>query len=67
MRVYITRRILLMIPTVFLVTAFIFLLVRLIPGSMVDLIVQEMAGVGEISDLTIERVKERLGLRVRIP
>jgi len=41
MRVYIIRRLLLMIPTVFLVSLIIFLMIRLIPGDIIDLMISE--------------------------
>ena len=43
MRDYTIRRLLLMIPTLFLVTILVFLLVRFIPGNVIDLMVAEMA------------------------
>ena len=55
-----------MVPTVLLVTTLIFLMVRLIPGSMVDMIVQQMAGVGDIDIQTVEQVRHILGLDVPI-
>ena len=42
MRTYIIRRLLLLIPTLFLATLIVFLMVRLIPGSIVDVMVGEM-------------------------
>ncbi len=42
MRSYIIRRLLLIIPTLFLVTIIVFLSVRFIPGSVIDLMVAEM-------------------------
>ena len=73
---YFVRRILLLIPTLFLVTIIVFLLVRLIPGDVVDLMLQELYGVsgggggGGISagGVTIDReeVERRLGLDVPI-
>ena len=41
MRAYTIRRLLLMIPTVFLVSLMIFLLIRLVPGSVIDILVAE--------------------------
>ena len=38
MRTYIIRRLLLMIPTLLLLTILVFLLVRFIPGDVVDAI-----------------------------
>ena len=44
MGAYIIRRLLLLIPTLFLLTLIVFLLVRLMPGNVVDIIVQEILG-----------------------
>ena len=43
MRTYIIRRVLLLIPTFFLVTILVFLSVRFIPGDAVDLLMFRMA------------------------
>ncbi len=42
MRVYIIRRLLLMIPTLFLVSFIIFFIARLIPGDIIDRMVSDM-------------------------
>ena len=63
MRAYIIRRLLLIIPTLFLVTIIVFMSVRLIPGSIVDVIQAGMAGVG---GLDREAVAHVLGLDVPI-
>ena len=44
MTAYVIRRIMLLIPTLFLVTIIVFLLVRLIPGNVVDLMLEEIYG-----------------------
>jgi peptide/nickel transport system permease protein len=41
MRAYIIRRMLLIIPTVFIVSLIVFIVIRLIPGSVVDLMVSQ--------------------------
>ena len=46
MRAYIIRRILLLIPTLFILTILVFLSVRFIPGDVVDLIVGRMVWYG---------------------
>ena len=43
MRTYIIRRVLLLIPTFFLVTILVFLSVRFIPGDPVDLLMFRMS------------------------
>ncbi|HEY91982.1 MAG TPA: ABC transporter permease [Dehalococcoidia bacterium] len=65
MRDYIIRRLLLMIPTMFVVTIVVFLMVRFIPGSIVELMMFQMGGGGESqSEETIspEAIREWLGL-----
>jgi peptide/nickel transport system permease protein len=65
MRAYIIRRLALIIPTLLLVTIIVFLSVRFVPGSVIDLIAGDMAGE---SDLTGEElnnyIKGVLGLDV---
>ncbi|MFC1966354.1 ABC transporter permease [Chloroflexota bacterium] len=63
MQAYIIRRLILMIPTIFLITVFVFATIRFIPGSVIDLMVAEMAeesGLG--AELTAEYLREELGL-----
>lgn len=63
MRNYIIRRVLLMIPTLFLVTIAVFAIVRLIPGTVIDLMVQEMeVQSGLFENLTPEYLLKSLGL-----
>ena len=38
---YIVKRILLLIPTIFIVCAIVFLLMRMVPGDAVDIIVRD--------------------------
>jgi len=67
MRAYIIRRLLLMIPTIFLVTVLVFALVRFIPGDVIDLMVSEMAhGAGMETELTAEHLRHVMGLDVPI-
>ena len=65
MRTYITRRVLLLIPTFFLVTILVFLSVRFIPGDAIDLLMYRMETVstGTIDRAALER---RLGLDVPV-
>ena len=42
MRSYIVRRLILIIPTVFLVSLIVFFVIRSIPGSIVDIMVSQM-------------------------
>jgi len=67
MRAYVIRRLLLIIPTMLLVTIILFLLVRFVPGNVIDLMVAEMAtesGLG--AELTADYLKKALGLDVAI-
>jgi len=67
MRAYIIRRVLLIIPTMFLVTVIVFCSIRLIPGSVVDLMVSEMgAESGMGTKLTTEYVRHQLGMDIPI-
>jgi peptide/nickel transport system permease protein len=57
------RRLLLIIPTLFLVTLLVFLTVRFIPGSVIDLMVAEMsmeASLGQ--EISSDYIKQSLGL-----
>ena len=57
MRRYVIRRILLVIPTLLLVTLIVFAAIRLIPGDVVTLMVEDYF----YAD-TMEEMRERLGL-----
>ncbi len=66
---YIIRRLLLIIPTFFLVTLIIFFAVRFIPGNVIDLMVAEMS-YGAISveqqKLSAETIRHKLGMDVPV-
>jgi peptide/nickel transport system permease protein len=67
MRGYIIRRLLLLLPTLLLVTIIVFLLVRFIPGSVIDLMMSERAAETQRGrEINIEAIKHRLGLDVPI-
>jgi peptide/nickel transport system permease protein len=67
MSAYIIRRLLLLIPTLFLVTIIVFLMVRLIPGDVIDLIMEEhMFETKRGREVNIEAIKSRLGLDLPI-
>ena len=67
MRAYLTRRLLLMIVTLFIVSMVVFLSLRLLPGSFVDIIMAEMMrSTGERGDLDREAIERRLGLHAPI-
>ena len=65
MRAYIIRRLLLVIPTLFILSILVFLAVRFIPGDVIDVMVAKMdlAGGGSIDREALERM---LGLDVPV-
>ena len=58
MRAYIIRRLLLIIPTLFILTILVFLSVRFIPGDVIDVMVSRMQylGAGNIDRDAVERM-----------
>ncbi len=63
MRAYIVRRLLLIIPTLLLVTIVVFLTVRLVPGSVIDLMVAERGGgQGTGIAMDINAIRHSMGL-----
>jgi peptide/nickel transport system permease protein len=69
MRAYIIRRLLFIIPTVFMVTVLVFLTTRFIPGDVIDMMVSEMSSVAEAqtaAEIDVELIRHRLGLDVPI-
>ena len=67
MRSYIIRRILLIIPTVFFVSVIIFLSIRLIPGSVIDIMVADYESFGgPVTQQDIQAIKHNLGMDVPV-
>jgi len=66
MRAYIIRRLLLAIPTVFLVTLIIFFLIRLVPADAVDAMAVWLTKEGAEFEMAREEVERMLGLDVPI-
>jgi len=68
MRAYIIKRLLLVIPTVFVVTVIVFFLIRLIPGDAVDIMSQRLLTAGGGIDVAAakEMIRHHLGLDVPI-
>ena len=64
MRAYIIRRILLMIPTLFLLTIVVFLSVRFIPGDVIDVMVGRMDQ--SATNIDREALEHLLGLDVPV-
>ncbi|MQY72181.1 MAG: glutathione ABC transporter permease GsiC, partial [Dehalococcoidia bacterium] len=72
MRAYAIRRLLLVIPTLFLATVIIFLLLRLMPGDIVDAMIVEMeeafGGTEGVAEAQMRAaLEEELGLNVPVP
>jgi peptide/nickel transport system permease protein len=66
MTAYAIRRLLLVIPTFFLVTLLVFLSARFIPGDVVDLMLSQMNSSGTATDMTRQNLEEALGLRAPV-
>jgi peptide/nickel transport system permease protein len=66
MRAYIIRRLLLTIPTVFFVSLIIFIVIRSIPGSIIDKMEAEFGGGYGVTKIDIAGIKHQLGLDVPI-
>ena len=70
MRAYLIRRLLLLIPTMFIASLIIFLIIRLIPGDIIDSMVAQQAvggGGGGASALSRAALEKALGMDVSIP
>ena len=65
LRTYIIRRLLLLIPTLFIVSSLVFLFSRLIPGDIIDMMVDD---IGPEAGVSLDRaaIERRLGLDVPI-
>ncbi len=66
MRAYIMRRLLLVIPTLFILSIIVFLSVRFIPGDVIDVMVGRMKGYLVGGDIDREAVERMLGLDVPV-
>jgi len=67
MRAYTIRRFLLIIPTMFILTVILFVLIRAMPGDAVEMMVQEQVWqqeMGTESELNVEAIRHMLGLDV---
>jgi len=67
MRAYAIRRFLLIIPTMFIVTLILFVLIRVMPGDVVEMMVQEQVWeqeMGTESELNVEAIRHMMGLDV---
>jgi len=61
---YTIRRLLLIIPTLLLVTILVFLSVRFVPGDVIDMMVAQMSSSGAVSGLNADYLREQMGLNV---
>lgn len=59
MRQYLVRRLLLIFPTLLLTSMIIFVLIRCVPGDMVDLLADQRGG---SFAMDAEKIRDRLGL-----
>jgi peptide/nickel transport system permease protein len=66
MTAYVVRRLLLIIPTFFLVTLVVFLSTRFIPGDVIDMMLAQMNSSGTAAEMTRQNLEEALGLNVPI-
>ena len=66
MQGYIIRKLLLLIPTIFIVSIIVFCLVRFVPGDAVDWIQAQLSQGGRDVQIDREQVEEMLGLDVPI-
>ena len=62
MRSYLIRRLILTIPTLILVTMIVFMLVRFIPGDVLDMMVAEMSAETGEQFQDLEGLRQQLGL-----
>lgn len=62
MQAYIIRRLMLIIPTMILVTLIVFFLVRFIPGDVIDVMVSQQTATGTVDALDRDELLKRLGL-----
>ena len=62
MYIYILRRVLLLFPTMLLVTLIVFVTIRLIPGDVIDVMFSEMSAGGGSGFASHEALEKKLGL-----
>jgi len=68
LRAYVIRRVILIVPTLVLLTMIVFLSVRFIPGDVVDLIISEINTEGDMTyEESRDLIREQLGLDTPIP
>jgi len=62
MRAYLIRRLLLIIPTIFVVSLLVFFSLRFMPGDVIDVLMVEAISTGGTKDIDREALEQRLGL-----
>ena len=65
-RAYIIRRLLLILPTLFILSILVFLSVRFIPGDVIDLMVMRIEAQNLFGDIDREALERQLGLDVPV-
>ncbi len=64
MRIYAIKRLLLIVPTLLLVTVIVFLFLRLMPGNVIDLMVEEMVrGGSDVQEIDRAAIERMMGLK----
>jgi peptide/nickel transport system permease protein len=66
MQAYIIRRLILIIPTLFIASLIVFFMIRLIPGDVIELMEAQHGGVGIASKVNRAQIEHNLGLDVPI-
>ncbi len=61
MQAYLVKRVLLFIPTILLVTAFVFLLLRIVPGDPAVMLLSGQEGLEEYTDEDLAAMRAKLG------
>ena len=61
---YIIRRLLLLIPTVFAVSLIVFIIIRLIPGNVIDIMAANAGLQGDFTQLDRQKIEHLLGYDV---
>jgi peptide/nickel transport system permease protein len=67
MATYAVRRLVLIVPTIFVVTLVVFLSVRFIPGDVIDVMISQMGSSGSVSGSSRQSLEKAMGLDVPVP
>ena len=66
MRVYVIRRLLLIVPTLFILSILVFFSVRFIPGDVIDAMLGRMEHIGSFAAIDRDTLEQMLGLDVPV-